>query len=196
MCIRDSYNAGSNILDAISNGTIEGIKLAVNIGAMVLVFIAFVAMFNYVLFQFGDITGINSLIEINTIYDSLSLEALMGVIFAPLMWLIGVATTDIMPMGQLLGIKLSINEFIAYMQLAELEDPLSPIKLTYEKSVIMATYMLCGFANFSSIGIQIGGIGSLAPNQRKNLANFGIKALIGGALASLLSAAIAGMLIG
>ena len=190
------YSAGSNILDAISNGTIEGIKLAVNIGAMVLVFIAFVAMFNYVLLQFGDITGINSIISSNTIYDSLSLEALMGIIFAPLMWLIGVATTDIMPMGQLLGIKLSINEFIAYMQLAELENPLNTVKLTYEKSVIMATYMLCGFANFSSIGIQIGGIGSIAPNQRKNLANFGIKALIGGALASLLSAAIAGMLIG
>ena len=190
------YNAGSNILDAISNGTIEGIKLAVNIGAMVLVFIAFVAMFNYVLFQFGDITGINRFIEANSIYQSLSLEALMGIIFAPLMWLIGVATTDIMPMGQLLGIKLSINEFIAYMQLAELENPLNTVKLSYEKSVIMATYMLCGFANFSSIGIQIGGIGSLAPNQRKNLANFGIKALIGGALASLLSAAIAGMLIG
>ena len=190
------YNAGSNILDAISNGTIEGIKLAVNIGAMVLVFIAFVAMFNYILFQFGDFTGINSIINTNTIYESLSLEALMGIIFSPLMWLIGVASTDIMPMGQLLGIKLSINEFIAYMQLAELENPISSVKLTYEKSVIMATYMLCGFANFSSIGIQIGGIGSLAPNQRKNLANFGIKALIGGALASLLSAAIAGMLIG
>ena len=190
------YNAGSNILDAISNGTIEGIKLAVNIGAMVLVFIAFVAMFNYVLFQFGDLTGLNRIIESNSIYNSLSLEALMGIIFAPLMWLIGVASSDIMPMGQLLGIKLSINEFIAYMQLAELENPLSSVKLTYEKSVIMATYMLCGFANFSSIGIQIGGIGSLAPNQRKNLANFGIKALIGGALASLLSAAIAGMLIG
>jgi len=190
------YNAGSNILDAISNGTIEGIKLAVNIGAMVLVFIAFVAMFNYVLFQFGDFTGINSIINTNTIYENLSLEALMGIIFSPLMWLIGVASTDIMPMGQLLGIKLSINEFIAYMQLAELENPISSVKLTYEKSVIMATYMLCGFANFSSIGIQIGGIGSLAPNQRKNLANFGIKALIGGALASLLSAAIAGMLIG
>ena len=190
------YNAGSNILDAISNGTIEGIKLAVNIGAMVLVFIAFVAMFNYVLFQFGDFTGINSIINTNTIYESLSLEALMGIIFSPLMWLIGVASTDIMPMGQLLGIKLSINEFIAYMQLAELENPISSVKLSYEKSVIMATYMLCGFANFSSIGIQIGGIGSLAPNQRKNLANFGIKALIGGALASLLSAAIAGMLIG
>ena len=190
------YNAGSNILDAISNGTIEGIKLAVNIGAMVLVFIAFVAMFNYILFQIGDLTGLNGLIESNSIYESLSLEAIMGIIFAPLMWLIGVATTDIMPMGQLLGIKLSINEFIAYMQLAELENPLNSVKLTYEKSVIMATYMLCGFANFSSIGIQIGGIGSLAPNQRKNLANFGIRALVGGALASLLSAAIAGMLIG
>ena len=190
------YNAGSNILDAISNGTIEGIKLAVNIGAMVLVFIAFVAMFNYVLLQFGDFTGINSIIDANTIYENLSLEALMGIIFSPIMWLIGVASADIMPMGQLLGIKLSINEFIAYMQLAELENPISSVKLTYEKSVIMATYMLCGFANFSSIGIQIGGIGSLAPNQRKNLANFGIKALIGGALASLLSAAIAGMLIG
>ena len=190
------YNAGSNILDAISNGTVEGIKLAVNIGAMVLVFIAFVAMFNYKLFQFGDLTGLNGIIESNSIYNSLSLEALMGIIFAPLMWLIGVASSDIMPMGQLLGIKLSINEFIAYMQLAELENPLSSVKLTYEKSVIMATYMLCGFANFSSIGIQIGGIGSLAPNQRKNLANFGIKALVGGALASLLSAAIAGMLIG
>jgi len=190
------YNAGSNILDAISNGTIEGIKLAVNIGAMVLVFIAFVAMFNYILFQIGDLTGLNGLIESNSIYESLSLEAIMGIIFAPLMWLIGVATSDIMPMGQLLGIKLSINEFIAYMQLAELENPLNSVKLTYEKSVIMATYMLCGFANFSSIGIQIGGIGSLAPNQKKNLANFGIRALIGGALASLLSAAIAGMLIG
>ena len=95
----------------------------------------------------------------------------MGVIFAPLMWLIGVASSDIMPMGQLLGIKLSINEFIAYMQLAELENPLSSVKLTYEKSVIMATYMLCGFANFSSIGIQIGGIGSLAPNQEKHYLN-------------------------
>ena len=137
------YNAGSNILDAISNGTIEGIKLAVNIGAMVLVFIAFVAMFNYVLFQFGDFTGINSIIDANTIYENLSLEALMGIIFSPIMWLIGVASADIMPMGQLLGIKLSINEFIAYMQLAELENPISSVKLTYEKSVIMATYMLC-----------------------------------------------------
>ena len=191
-----NYNAGSNILDAISNGTIEGIKLAVNIGAMVLVFIAFIALVNYLFLSFGEITGINLLLRENTIYDSLSLEAIMGFVFAPLMWLIGIATDDIMPMGQLLGIKLSINEFIAYMQLADFQSSSNLVTLKYQKSVIMATYMLCGFANFSSIGIQIGGIGSLAPNQRKTLSEFGIKALIGGALASLLSATIAGMLIG
>ena len=190
------YDAGSNILDAISNGTIEGIKLAVNIGAMILVFIALIAMVNHLLFLTGDISGLNSIIEANTIYSNLSLEAIMGIIFSPLMWLIGVASADIVPMGQLLGIKLSVNEFIAYMQLADFKAGVNEIVLSYEKSVIMATYMLCGFANFSSIGIQIGGIGALAPNQRKNLAKFGIKALIGGALASLLSAAIAGMLIG
>jgi CNT family concentrative nucleoside transporter len=190
------YDAGSNILDAISNGTIEGIKLAVNIGAMVLVFIALIAMVNHLLFLTGDISGLNSIIEANTIYSNLSLEAIMGIIFSPLMWLIGVASADIVPMGQLLGIKLSVNEFIAYMQLADFKAGVNEIVLSYEKSLIMATYMLCGFANFSSIGIQIGGIGALAPNQRKNLAKFGIKALIGGALASLLSAAIAGMLIG
>ena len=190
------YDAGSNILDAISNGTIEGIKLAVNIGAMVLVFIALIAMVNHLLFLTGNISGLNSIIEANTIYSNLSLEAVMGIIFSPLMWLIGVASADIIPMGQLLGIKLSVNEFIAYMQLADFKEVGSEVVLNYEKSLIMATYMLCGFANFSSIGIQIGGIGALAPNQRKNLAKFGIKALIGGALASLLSAAIAGMLIG
>ena len=161
---------------------------------MVLVFIAFVAMFNYVLFQFGEITGINSLIEINTIYDSLSLEAIMGVIFAPLMWLIGVATTDIMPMGQLLGIKLSINEFIAYMQLAELEDPLSPIKLTYEKSVIMATYMLCGFANLSSVGILLSGIGTMIPDRKGDLISVSGKALIGATLASCFTGLVVGII--
>lgn len=190
------YDAGSNILDAISNGTIEGIKLAVNIGAMVLVFIALIAMVNHFLFLTGNISGLNSIIEANTIYSNLSLEAIMGIIFSPLMWLIGVASADIIPMGQLLGIKLSVNEFIAYMQLADFKVAGAKVVLNYEKSLIMATYMLCGFANFSSIGIQIGGIGALASNQRKNLAKFGIKALIGGALASLLSAAIAGMLIG
>lgn len=191
-----NYDSGSNILDAISNGTIEGIKLAVNIGAMVIVFIALIAMVNYLLFFVGDLSGLNAIIQSKTIYNELSLEAVMGIVFSPLMWLIGVATADIVPMGQLLGIKLSVNEFIAYMQLADFKVAGAEVVLNYEKSLIMATYMLCGFANFSSIGIQIGGIGALAPNQRKNLAKFGIKALIGGALASLLSAAIAGMLIG
>jgi CNT family concentrative nucleoside transporter len=191
-----NYDSGSNILDAISNGTIEGIKLAVNIGAMVIVFIALISMVNYLLFFVGDLSGLNAIIQSKTIYNELSLEAVMGIVFSPLMWLIGVATADIVPMGQLLGIKLSVNEFIAYMQLADFKVAGAEVVLNYEKSLIMATYMLCGFANFSSIGIQIGGIGALAPNQRKNLAKFGIKALIGGALASLLSAAIAGMLIG
>ena len=112
------------------------------------------------------------------------------------MWLIGVATEDIMLMGQLLGVKLAASEFVGYIQLAELKNMTNLTHLTYNKSIIMATYMLCGFANFASIGIQIGGIGSLAPGQRKTLSEFGIKALIGGSIASLLSATIAGMIIG
>jgi CNT family concentrative nucleoside transporter len=120
----------------------------------------------------------------------------LGIIFAPLMWLIGIANEDIMMMGQLLGIKLAASEFIGYIQLADLKDASTPAHLMYNKSVIMATYMLCGFANFASIGIQIGGIGSLAPGQRSVLSKFGIKALIGGTIASLISATIAGMIIG
>lgn len=120
----------------------------------------------------------------------------MGYLFAPLMWLIGVAQEDMALMGQLLGIKLVASEFVGYIQLADLKNTANLISFNYEKSVIMATYMLCGFANFASIGIQIGGIGSLAPGQRKTLSEFGIKALIGGTLASLLSATIAGMIIG
>ena len=112
------------------------------------------------------------------------------------MWLIGVAKEDMALMGQLLGIKLAASEFVGYIQLAELKDVTNITHFTYNKSVIMATYMLCGFANFASIGIQIGGIGSLAPGQRKTLSEFGIKALIGGSIASLLSATIAGMIIG
>jgi concentrative nucleoside transporter, CNT family len=187
---------GANILDAISNGTTEGLRLAVNVGAMLLVFVAFIAMINGILGWVGDITTINSWIAVNTNYPTLSLEAILGTIFAPLMWLIGIAKEDIMLMGQLLGVKLAASEFIGYIQLADLKNMSSVIHLTYNKSVIMATYMLCGFANFASIGIQIGGIGSLAPGQRKTLSEFGMKALIGGSIASLLSATIAGMLLG
>lgn len=191
-----SDKIGSNILDSIANGTTEGLKLAANVGAMLLVFIAFIAMINYVLNWTGSWTGINDVLADNTPYSGFSLESILGIIFAPLMWLIGVAKEDMMLMGQLLGIKLAASEFVGYVQLAELKNPANALSLTYQKSVIMATYMLCGFANFASIGIQIGGIGSLAPGQRKTLSDFGMKALIGGTLASLLSATIAGMLIG
>jgi CNT family concentrative nucleoside transporter len=187
---------GANILDAIANGTTEGLKLAVNVAAMLLVFIAFIAMINGILGWFGNITNLNEWVAANSPYPSFSLEAILGTIFSPLMWLIGVAQQDMMLMGQLLGIKLVASEFVGYIQLAELKDVATGLHLTYEKSVIMATYMLCGFANFASIGIQIGGIGSLAPGQRKTLSEFGLKAVIGGSLASLLSATIAGMLIG
>ena len=187
---------GSNILDAIANGTTEGLKLAFNIGAMLLVFLAFIAMLNGILGWVGSFGSINSWLQDHTAYDSLSLEFILGYAFAPLMWLIGIAKEDITLMGQLLGIKLVASEFIGYIQLAELKNPLEVIHLKYEKSVIMATYMLCGFANFASIGIQVGGIGSLAPGQRKTLSELGIKALIGGSIASLLSATIAGLIIG
>lgn len=189
-------NVGSNVLDAIANGTTEGLKLAANVGAMLLVFVAFIAMINYFFAWIGDLTTLNGIIAENTPYKNLSLEMILGTLFAPLMWLIGVAKEDMMLMGQLLGVKLASSEFVAYTQLATLKDVTNVIHLSYEKSVIIATYMLCGFANFASIGIQIGGIGSLAPNQRKALSEFGLKAVLGGSLASLLSATIAGMIIG
>nr|WP_142785029.1 nucleoside transporter C-terminal domain-containing protein [Changchengzhania lutea] len=187
---------GSNFLDAIANGTTEGLKLAVNVGAMLLVFVAFIAMFNGILGWVGDVSTLNSWVANNTPYSALSLEFVLGYVFAPLMWLIGVAREDMALMGQLLGIKLAASEFIGYIQLADLKNVSNAIHLNYEKSIIMATYMLCGFANFASIGIQIGGIGSLAPGQRKNLSKFGMKALLGGTIASLISATIAGMIIG
>lgn len=196
---------GTNILDAIANGTTEGLKLAANVGAMLLVFIAFIAMINYGLNMIGDISlntlsmgklgnkaCINGFIQYHTMYQALSIETILGLIFAPLMWLIGVAREDIMTMGQLLGIKLAASEFVAYSQLAEIKNPANPVHLVNPKSIIMATYMLCGFANFASIGIQIGGIGSLAPGQRATLSQFGIKALIGGTIASLMSTTIIG----
>jgi CNT family concentrative nucleoside transporter len=197
---------GSNLLDAIANGTTEGLKLAVNVGGMLLVFVAVIAMLNGVLGGLGGFNGIeyfgwhftslNEVIAANTAYSGLSLELILGYAFAPLMWLVGVASEDMTLMGQLLGIKLAASEFIGYIQLAELKNVANATHLTFNKSIIMATYMLCGFANFASIGIQIGGIGSLAPGQRKTLSEFGMKALIGGTIASLMSATIAGMIIG
>ncbi|MDA3943957.1 MAG: Na+ dependent nucleoside transporter [Bacteroidetes bacterium] len=184
---------GSNVLDAISNGTTEGLKLAANVAAMLLVFIAFIAMFNYISIWFGDLFKLNNTIaEIsNGRYNELSLQFMLGYIFSPVMWLIGVHSADITLLGRLLGEKIIMTEFIGYVSLSELK---AASMFTDPKSIIMATYMLCGFANFASIGIQIGGIGSLAPNQRVTLSKFGLRALLGGTLASLMSATIVGML--
>ena len=190
-------NVGSNVLDAIANGTTEGLKLALNVGAMLLVFVAFIAMVNHIFNWIGGIIHVNDVIAAHTPYKTgLSLEMILGTIFSPVMWLIGVAKEDVMLLGQLLGIKLASSEFVAYTQLGVLKDVASAPHLLYNKSVMIATYMLCGFANFASIGIQIGGIGALAPNQRKTLSEFGLRAMLGGSLASLLSATIAGAIIG
>lgn len=186
---------GSNVLDAITNGTSEGVKLAVNVAAMLLTFLAFIAMFNFVVGKIGDWTNLNPLIAEGTDgrYEGLSLQFILGYTFAPLMWLIGVSTEDIILVGRLLGEKLILTEFIGYISLAELK---STGVFSNPKSVIMATYILCGFANFASIGIQIGGIGALAPKRRVLLSQYGMRALLAGTLASLMSAAIIGMIMG
>ena len=187
---------GTNLLSAITNGTRDGIKMAVNVGAMLLVFLALIALVNGIFYQIADVFGLNNWIEQNTDYQSFSLELILGYLFAPLMWLIGIAVEDMYLMGQLLGIKLAASEFVAYIELASLQDVGSALHLTYQKSVIMATIMLCGFANFASIGIQIGGIGILAPGKSKLLTELGFKAMIAGTLVSLLSATFVGMLLG
>ncbi|MBW6535779.1 MAG: Na+ dependent nucleoside transporter [Mariniphaga sp.] len=186
---------GSNVLDAITNGTTEGVKLAVNVAAMLLAFIAFIAMFNFIVGKIGQWTTLNDLIleGTNGRYEGLSLQFILGYTFAPLMWLIGVGAEDVVIVGRLLGEKLILTEFIGYISLAELKS--SGI-FTHPKSIIMATYILCGFANFSSIGIQIGGIGALAPGRRVLLSKYGVPALIAGTLASLMSATIIGMIMG
>lgn len=188
-------NVGSNFLDAMSNGTTEGLKLALNVGAMLLVFFAFIAMFNYFFIKIGDISGLNESIAAmtNGQYHNLSLQFILGYTFAPLMWLIGVASQDITLVGQLLGEKLIASEFVGYESLATMKAAGTFVSA---KSIIMATYMLCGFANFASIGIQIGGIGGLAPGKRVLLSKYGLKALLAGTLASLMSATIVGMILG
>jgi len=184
---------GTNVLDALSNGTTDGVKLAVNVGAMLITFIAAMAMLNYIFMDMiGAWTGLNDIIAANTAYDGLSLQYLFGVCFSPVAWLMGTPTADMMLVGQLLGEKTVLNEFVAYGSLGGMkgegvmQDP---------KSVIIATYALCGFSNFSSIGIQIGGIGALAPGQRATLASLGIRSLLAGTVACFMTATLAGMLV-
>jgi len=185
---------GTNIIEAVSIGTEDGLKLAFNVGSMLIVFIAMIAMLNYALTDIiGHYTGLNSVIQnlTDNQYHGFSLQFVLGYIFSPVVWLLGIAKADMIHIGQLLGEKIVQNEFVAYMSLGKmktqglLEDP---------KSIVMATYILSGFANISSIGIQVGGIGSLAPSRKGQLAQLGFKALIGGMICSLMTATIVGML--
>ncbi len=179
---------GANALEAITNGTTDGLKLAVNVGAMLIVFISLVALANYLLGKFGYFTGLNDVIASFGHYSALSFEAILGYSLAPFAWIMGVPWDDCLIVGQLLGEKTILNEFVAYGNLATLKFYLS------DKATLMATYVLCGFANFASIGIQVGGIGALAPERKSTLAKFGVKALIAGTLACMSTAVIAGML--
>ncbi len=185
---------GNNLLDAISLGTTDGIKLAVNVGAMLLVFIALVSLVNAVFMWFGGVIGINDDILAATggRFQGLNLEYILGLIFAPIAWLLGVPSDDIMLIGQMLGKKTVINEVFGYVDLTTVIN--NPNITLHPKSILIATYALCGFSNFSSIGIQIGGISAIAPKQRQTLTELGLKALIGGTIACFLTGAVAGML--
>jgi len=185
---------GANLLDAICLGTTDGLKLAVNIGGMLIVFTALVALFNYVLSGWiGAPTGLNAWVESVThgTYHSFSLEFILGILYAPIAWLIGIDNQHLLVSGQLLGTRTVLNEFVSYLELGQMKEAGT---FVHERSLVILTYALCGFANIVSIGIQVGGIGALAPSQRTNLAKLGVKALIGGSLACFLTACVAGML--
>ena len=190
---KEKINGG--ILLSLARGTLEGIKLAVNVGAMLLVCLAIIALLNDIMWFIGDLLSLNVLISEFTNFENFSIEFVLGYLLAPLMWLIGVTYQECALMGQLLGIKIVSSEFVAFVKLADLKTIGASNILLSKKSITMATFMLCGFANLASIGIQIGGIGVLAPGQRKNLSELGFKAMVAGTIVSLISACFAGILI-
>ncbi|NHE59706.1 NupC/NupG family nucleoside CNT transporter [Cyclobacterium plantarum] len=182
-----------NLIDAMSRGAAEGLKLALNVGAMLLAFIAVIAALNYLLSEIvGDFSGLNALVASGTdgTFSGLSLEYLLGQVFRVFAWVIGVEWKDTLEVGSLLGQKTVINEFVAYLGLAEMKAAGS----LSQKSIVIATYALCGFSNFSSIAIQVGGIGSIAPGQQGNLSRLGMRALLAATIACLMTATVAGAL--
>ncbi|MCC6752472.1 MAG: Na+ dependent nucleoside transporter [Saprospiraceae bacterium] len=181
--------AGQNFLDALAHGTTDGLKLAVNVGAMLLAFMALVYLANIMLTQLGQVAGLNQWLSeaSHGRYQEFNLQFIFGILFSPLAWVIGIDWQDVIAVGQLLGEKTILNEFVAYLSLAEMKNG----HLLSDQSVLLATYALCGFSNFASIGIQIGGIGTLAPNQRTRITELGVKALIGGTIACLMTACTA-----
>lgn len=173
----------TNVIEAAANGAADGVKLSLNVGGMLLAFFALITMINFPLAWIGQITGIESVIG-----QSLSLSLILGYILSPLAWIIGIPWSEAVMVGGLIGEKIVINEFVAYLHLGEIKHTLS------EHSVLISTYALCGFANFSSIAIQLGGIGGLAPSRRSDIARLGMRAVMGGTLATMMTATIAGVL--
>ena len=179
----------SNLIDAAAAGAGDGLKLALNIGAMLLAFIALIALLNAPLTWLGDVTGLAAAIGKPT-----NLATIFGYVLAPIAWVIGTPWADATTVGSLIGQKVVINEFVAYLQLSEIISGKVPGVVLSDEGRLIATYALCGFANFSSIAIQIGGIGGLAPERRHDLAKFGLRAVLGGTIATLMTATIAGVL--
>lgn len=179
----ETEKTATNIIEAAANGAADGVKLALNVGGMLLAFFALIAMINFPLAWFGQLTGIESFIG-----QPLSLSIILGYLLSPLAWVIGVPWSDAIIVGGLIGEKIVINEFVAYLHLGEIKHTIS------EHSVLISTYALCGFANFSSIAIQLGGIGGLAPGRRSDIARLGLRAVLGGTLATMMTATIAGVL--
>ncbi len=180
----------SNVLEAAAIGAADGWKLAINVGAMLIAFIAFIALINYLLNGFGDIINVNEFL-ITKFGQPLSFQLIIGIVLQFVAFGIGVPWEDALNFGSLLGVKVVLNEFVAYTEMGTLVEL---GKIVNEKSILMLTYALCGFANFSSIAIQIGGIGPLAPDRRSDIASLGIKAVTGGVLATLMTATLAGLL--
>ena len=173
----------TNVIEAAANGAADGVKLSLNVAGMLLAFIALISMINFPLELIGEVTGLESLTG-----EKLTLSLILGYILSPLAWIIGIPWSEATIVGGLIGEKIVLNEFVAYLHLGQIKDTLS------EHSVLISTYALCGFANFSSIAIQLGGIGGLAPNRRSDIARLGLRAVLGGMLATMMTATIAGVL--
>lgn len=193
----DVTDDSANVLEAIAHGTIGGLQLALNVGAMLIVFLALIAVVNVVLGSASEgywwLAGKLGAMEIPAERTAWSLEGILGMLFRPIAWLIGIEWADTSHAGELLGLKMGTNEFVAYLRLDQWASPDSTVQIT-ERTRYLMTYALCGFANFSSIGIQLGGIGGIAPDRRSDLARLGLRAMIGGTLTSFLTAAIASLL--
>jgi len=182
----------SNVIEAAAAGASDGLQLALNVGAMLLAFIALIALVNALLGSLGDITGWNAALQ-QSFGQPLSLQLVLGLVLQYLAFAIGVPWEEALHVGSLIGTKVVLNEFVGYLDLSQL---ITAGKLVSDKAILMSTFALCGFANFSSIAIQIGGLSPLAPERRKDLASLGLKAVLGGTLANLMTATIAGMLLG